>query len=294
MTARLAVLAAVAVLALAAGCAAAPVASEPTLDAAAAALEGRFGGRVGFTAVDTGSGATVSHRGDETFHLCSTGKALLAGAVLQRADADPSFLDRPLRWPSSALVRASPFTTGRLGTGATVAELAAAAVSQSDNTASNLLHGQIGGPAATTSFVRGLGDPVTRLDHLEPMPAVVPPGDHRDVTTPSWFARDLRLLALGPALSSSGRGHLVEWLRRSTTGADQIRAGVPRGWPVGDKTGRCSQGFAGDVAVVGPPGRAPVVLAVFTAPDDARNTSGPAAIADATRLALRALAVPGR
>ncbi len=50
----------------------------------------------------------------------------------------------------------------------TVAELARAAVTKSDNAAANLLLKEIGGPKGLTRYFRGLDDHVSRLDRTEP------------------------------------------------------------------------------------------------------------------------------
>ena len=62
----------------------------------------------------------------------------------------------------------------------------------------------------------------------------------------------------------------------NTTGAARIRAGVPSGWRVADKTGTGDYGSGNDIAIVWPPHRAPIVITVFTTrstkdakPDDA-------------------------
>jgi beta-lactamase class A len=52
--------------------------------------------------------------------------------------------------------------------GVTLGALCAAAIEQSDNTAGNLLLDTIGGPGGLTSFARGIGDKMTRLDRKEP------------------------------------------------------------------------------------------------------------------------------
>lgn len=254
-----------------------------------AELETRFGGRLGVQAVDTGSGRAVGHRADERFLMCSTTKAPLAALVLRRSVDDPGLLDRHVRYARSDLLEYAPVTTRGLATGMTVADLCAAAVSVSDNTAANLLFAQVGGPQAVTGFVRGLGDPLTRFDRVEPALNDTGPGDERDTTTPARFADTLRLLTLGDALPAPQRGRLVEWMVATTTGAAQIRAGVPAGWPVGDKTGSGNRGESNDVGVVWPPGRAPVVVAAFTAPADPDSTAGRPTIAAATRIALAAL-----
>jgi beta-lactamase class A len=59
----------------------------------------------------------------------------------------------------------------------------------------------------------------------------------------------------------------VGWLKASLTGANRIRAGLPKDWTVGDKTGTggaSNHGTANDVAIVWTPGsNAPIILSVF-------------------------------
>jgi beta-lactamase class A len=115
------------------------------------------------------------------------------------------------------------------------------------------------------------------------------PGDPRDTTTPRAIAADLRAMALGPALPEAGRAALTGWLVGATTGAGRIRAGVPGGWTVGDKTGSGGYGTANDIAVLWPPTGAPVVLAVLSSRPTQDATSDPALLAQATTIALAAL-----
>jgi beta-lactamase class A len=50
----------------------------------------------------------------------------------------------------------------------------------------------------------------------------------------------------------------------NTTGAARIRAGIPLNWKIGDKTGSGDYGTANDLAVLWPPGREPVIVAIYT------------------------------
>jgi beta-lactamase class A len=148
-----------------------------------AALETRFGGRLGVMAVDTATGAAGGHRPDERFLLASTVKVPIVAAILRRAEQEQGLLERLIRYDRSALLEYAPATTANLATGMTVAALCEAAITVSDNTAANLLFDLLGGPAAATAFVRTLGDPTTRLDRLEPELNLTTPGDQRDTTT---------------------------------------------------------------------------------------------------------------
>jgi len=259
-------------------------APAPVYDGRLADLERRFDARVGVFAIDTGTGTTVAHRADERFAMCSTHKALVAGAITLRGD-----LDRRITYTWAELVPYSPVTGTNVTAGMTLGQLCDAAVRHSDNTAANLLVRELGGPAAVTAFARTLGDDVTRLGRTEPDLNEATPGDPRDTTTPRAIAADLRAMALGPALPEAGRAALTGWLVGATTGAGRIRAGVPGGWTVGDKTGSGGYGTANDIAVLWPPTGAPVVLAVLSSRPTQDATSDPALLAQATTIALAAL-----
>ncbi|WP_425270183.1 class A beta-lactamase [Flexivirga meconopsidis] len=255
-----------------------------------AALERRFGGRLGLSALDTGTGRRLAHRADERFLMCSTHKLLVVGAILQRDQQQPGLLRRRVRYGRDQLLEYAPVTSRHVADGMTVSQLCDAAITRSDNTAANLLTRLAGGPAEVTEFVRTLGDSVTRLDRTEPDLNVSAPGDVRDTTTPAHMATDLHALTLGDgALAAAGRNRMVGWLKANKTGATSIRAGLPTGWPVGDKTGSGSRGEINDVAVIWPPGRAPLIVSIYTAPQRRDPAAGYRTVADAARIAVSAL-----
>ncbi|WP_433559306.1 class A beta-lactamase [Pseudonocardia xinjiangensis] len=267
-----------------------PPSAAPPDDPDMAALERRFGGRLGVHALDTGTGATMSHRDGERFLMASTAKLPLAAAVLHRAATEPALLDRLVRYGPETLLEYAPVTAENLTTGMTVADLCDAALTLSDNTAANLLLDLVGGPAAVTAFVRGVGDATTRFDRTEPdLNVSTGPDDQRDTTTPAAIVGSIRAVTLGDGLQPAGRDRLTAWLVANTTGDATIRAGVPAGWVVGDKTGTGAQGERNDIGIVLPPDRAPLVLAVYTDPDDPESTAGNATIAEATAIAVRRL-----
>lgn len=228
-----------------------------------AALESAAGGRLGVAALNTASGARISHRASERFALCSTFKVLAASAILQRSAAESGLLQRRIAYTKDELVAYSPVTGKHAGEGMTVSELCAAALQYSDNTAANLLMKILGGPAAVTAFARSIGDDAFRLDRWETELNTAIPGDPRDTSTPAAMSRSLQRLALGDALGAAERGRLVAWMRGNTTGATRIRAGVPADWQVADKTGSGDYGAANDIAVAWPPGKPPVVMAIY-------------------------------
>jgi beta-lactamase class A len=227
-------------------------------------IEKSVGGRIGVMALDTGTGKSLASRPDERFPMCSTFKWLLAAAVLSKADAGTLSLDKRVSIEGVMPVAYSPVTTGREPSGSfSIEELCTAAVEQSDNTAANLLLTMIEGPAGLTHFLRGVGDPTTRLDRNEPALNDYVPGDERDTTTPRVMVSTLNTLLLGTALAPPSRQRLISWLKDCKTGLARLRAGLPADWVTGDKTGTGDGGSVNDLAISWPPGRPPILIASY-------------------------------
>ncbi|TCH99842.1 class A beta-lactamase [Roseococcus sp. SYP-B2431] len=247
------------------------LAATPALAAEAplAALERREGGRLHVFALDTGSGRSLAHRADGRVLMCSTFKALLGAAVLARVDAGQESLDRRVAIRGEDLLAYAPVARAHAGAGrASVAVLAEGMVGLSDNTAANLLLPGVGGPAGLTRWLRGIGDPLTRLDRDEP--GLNRPSGEMDTSTPRQMAMTLRRILLGEVLAPASRERLEGWMAASPTGRARLRAGFPPGWPVADKTGT-GESWANVIALVRPPGRAPAVVASFY---DLANAAG--------------------
>lgn len=238
-------------------------------------LEKASGGRLGVAFLDTETGKSSGHRADERFPMCSTFKLLAVGAVLSHVDDNEEQLDRVVRFTQKDIVPYSPVTQTRVNAGMSIRELCEAAMTVSDNTAANLLLSSLGGPAGVTEFARTLGDDKTRLDRIEPALNEALPGDPRDTSTPAAMLSDLRVLVLGDALRRSSRELLTQWLIQNRTGDSRLRAGLPAGWKVGDKTGSGERGTTNDLAIVWPPCHSPVLISVYltgaTVDDAGRN-----------------------
>lgn len=253
--------------------------AAPRVDFAAAfaALEARVGGRLGVQVLDTGSGRRLAHRAGERFPMCSTFKWLAAAAVLARVDRGAERLDRRIAFTKADLLFTSPELTKRAGEGALpLGDLCAAAIAYSDNTAANLILSALDGPAGLTRWLRSAGDRTTRLDRNEPTLNTAVPGDPRDTTTPQAMVSDLERIVLGKTLSTASRDQLSDWMVGCKTGDARLRAGLPKGWRIGDKTGTGTHGTCDDVAVVWPPSRPPILIAAYLtqaekASDDERN-----------------------
>jgi beta-lactamase class A len=267
-------------------------ADQLLIDTAAAekritAIEMRLGGRLGVAALDIGSSRRLEHRAGERFPMCSTFKLLAVSAVLHRVDEKKEQLTRFIPYTKADLLEHAPVTREHVNEGGmALADLCAAAIEYSDNTAANLLLQTIGGPEGLTRYARSLGDDQTRLDRLEPELNTAVPGDERDTTTPGAMVANLRTLLLGDGLSQQSRQLLDSWLAENKTGSDLIRAGLPNDWKIGDKTGRGSNGATNDIAIIRPPGRAPILLAIYFVGSTASPKACQAAIADVARIVV--------
>ena len=228
-------------------------------------LEQRSGGRLGVAVLDTHTGRQFAWRGDERFRMCSTIKMPLSAAILRRVDQGRERLDRRVRYGRDVLMGNSPVVEKHVADGITIGELCHATITWSDNAAANLLFEALGpgdsGPAALTRFLRAAGDQTTRSDRLEPQLNTGTPDDLRDTTTPTAITQCWKTLLTGDVLSPASRKQLTAWVVANKTGDKRLRAGLPKGWEVGDKTGNNGKDTTNDVAIVWPPGRKPLLIA---------------------------------
>ncbi|MDF9302073.1 class A beta-lactamase [Tritonibacter mobilis] len=220
-------------------------------------------GDLGVAVLDTETGRTSGWDEHSPYPLNSTFKFLLAGAVLQQVDRGREQLEREIAVQSSDIVSWSPVVEKVVGRTLSIAQLCEAAMTRSDNAAANLLLRRLGGPEALTATLRDMGDPITRIDRYETELNDVPPGDLRDSSTPVQMLKTMELLLLGDILSARAKSQLSVWMEANTTGGARIRAGVPSGWVVGDRTGTGPRGETATIAAIYPPGRKPLLMTVY-------------------------------
>lgn len=240
---------------------------------AIAELAAKNGGRLGVYVRDTGSGRQISYHASELFAMCSTHKFLTAAAILSMVDKGKLQLNQPVYYTQADILSYAPVTKAHVQQGfMAITDLCAAAIEWSDNTAANLLLKLIGGPAGWTQFARSLGDHVSRLDRIEPSLNEATPGDPRDTTAPESMAEDLNTVLLGPVLTPSSRQLLEGWMLDNQITNSLLRAGMPTGWRVADKSGSGENGTRNDIGLILPPApRLPIIATVFytDSPQDA-------------------------
>lgn len=259
------------------------------VDEQLAELEDRYNAKVGFYGVNLGSNRTLAHRADDLFATCSAFKAYVAGAILmkdQRGElklADEVYIDPVLFVPV-----ASPITEPNIGGWLPLSDLCTAAVRQSDNTATNLMLELLGGPPSIAEFARSAGDGRTWMVRWEPDLNTAYPGDPRDTTSPRAMGTGFANMLTGQVFDESHRAQLYEWMSTIVTGDKRIRAGLPSGWAMADKTGTGDYASSNDIGVAFGPDGEHLLLAVMTRTrsDDPDAPALDALIADVTRVAV--------
>jgi beta-lactamase class A len=250
---------------------AAAVAGTSTVTAArgASALKSihkKIGGRLGVHILDSQSGKRIAYDDGSRYSMASTFKMMLGAALLWQVDKGAFPLTHELAIDRADLLANSPVLEPQIAGGATsmsVRDLCRAAVTFSDNAAANVLLKGIGGPQAFTAFARSIGDEVTRLDRMELDLNSNSPGDERDTTTPRAMVESMLRIFTQEVLSLGSRALLIDWMAASRTGLTRVRAGLPRNWQSGDKTGTGQNGAFNDLVITWPPERRPILIAVY-------------------------------
>jgi beta-lactamase class A len=253
------------------------------------AIERRWGGTVGVAAHVVGSGRSIAHRARERFPLASTWKLPLVMTVLSHVEAGTLSLDQQVRFTKadfesySTIAREHP-QGGML----TVREICRLTISNSDNTGADLLVPLVGGPRAVNRYLRTIGIDGVSIDHRErELPSAAVRTNPHDAGTPLAMMRLVERLVTRSPLASAETALLLRWMRATTTGDERLRAGVPAGWTVADKTGTYSNA-SNDVGLLFPPSGPPIAIACY-AFGQTRDGAGDAAIADCARAVVRAL-----
>jgi beta-lactamase class A len=218
-------------------------------------------GEYGMAALDLTTGRTISVNGQRPFPMASTMKIAVAAAYLADVDAG----------------RRSLYDS--VG-GATALTLMDRMMVRSDNRATDLLIGALGGPGAVDYWLRVQGLSGMRVDRNIAQLL----GDRRDLwdirdsSTPIAMLELLRLIDSDRALAPQSRALLLDMMRRCATGSNRIRGLMPYGAQVENKTGTLNQ-YTSDVGFLTLPDRRRVAVVFFARGGENR----PAVIATAAR-----------
>lgn len=227
-------------------------------------LEQSVNGRLGVYILDTQTNTTWLYNHESRFRMMSTFKALACGMVLARVETSDENLDRMLTIEQEDIIANSwnPYTAKHVGEQISMKKLCDVVMAQSDNSAANMVLTSLGGPNQLTTYLRSIGDDRTRLDRLEPKLNYAD-GD-KDTTTPQAIAETINKFVLGDELSDPRHKNImINWLKSNKYSSNQLRAGIPSHWEVGDRTGAASDGSKGIVSIIWPPHRSPIIAAIY-------------------------------
>jgi len=291
----------------AAGAQASPAPAAPAkLESAFALLARQTDGTVGAAVQRIGGGPVYTLNAGQTFPMASTFKIAVAGAVLARIDKGDFKLDTmvtvdPAVWVQSAGIAEQ---MKHPGVALSVHNLLELMLTRSDNTATDVMVTQAGGPAAVTAWLRKVGvtsgqridadtarliyralgitpgpgtfrenidrafaaDPSKRDMDQKRLPNIPFNNDPRDASTPEAMVQLLAAIQSGKALSASSTKALIEIMERCITGEKRLKGLLPQNTVVAHKTGTLMS-IANDVGIVTMPDGSKFAIAVFVKSD---------------------------
>lgn len=239
--------------------------SDVQYNSAFSQLESDYDVKLGVYVLDTETNKEIKYNADDRFAYCSTFKALAAGAALKQDSLEQ--LKQVIKYTPKDILSYAPIAKDNVDKGMTIEEICNAAVRFSDNTAANLLLDHIGGPHGFKSALNQLGDNITEPERMETELNEAIPEDIRDTSTPRQLATDLQAYTTGNVLTDDKKKILIDWMTGNATGNKLIRAGAPEGWIVADKSGAGSYGTRNDIAIVMPPNKKPIIIAILSTHD---------------------------
>lgn len=254
------------------------------------AIEARVGGRLGVMLVAPDDRLILANRETERFPICSTFKLPLAVMILSDIDAGTLALDRKLPFGDRRVVMNSPVIERMKRDGAadiSVERALAAMMTQSDNTAANLLLTLVGDNSGYSRRIEvAFGNDSIRMDRSE---GVLNEDAARaeDTATPDAMVAVLARVFHETTLSMESRSKLTGWMADARTGANRVRAGLPQGLRAGDKTGTCTRSYNSVGWIDAGDDRQPWLYAVYLDETDASEDLAEAALADTGRLFAR-------
>lgn len=223
----------------------------------------RQGWNIGVSVIENSSNNVYSINGDERFSTNSTIKALACAIVLSEVDKNAVSLDDAMMINEQDVVSHSPVMKEFIGKKVTLADACKATMTYSDNTAANFAIKKSGGPEGITSFLRSMGDDITRADRYEPDLNTNPEGDLRDTSTANAMAANFNKLLLGNILSTQSKEQLKDWMMGNKVADNMLRLVLPTGWEIADRTGANSYGARGIISMVWSESQQPLIISIY-------------------------------
>ena len=181
-------------------------------------------GRVGVKATVLETGESVTLNADQQFPMQSVYKFPIAMAVLAQVDRGKLKLDQKIPVEASDIFQGSRILDEKSqGMEFSLAELLKYMVSESDNTASDVLLRQLGEPMIVTEYLRGLGVNDIVVANTEKELGQDIAVQYRNYATPDATIVLLRAFHEGKGLSKSSQALLLQLMTETSTGLKRIR-----------------------------------------------------------------------
>ena len=229
-------------------------------------IEADYKANIGVYAIDTDSGKIINYNPSKRFAYCSTHKVFTAAEILRRYS--PEQLQEVIHYAEDDILSYAPVTKEHVDTGMTLFEICEAAVRFSDNTAANLMINKLGGIENFKLALQDIGDEITNPVRIEPEMNEFVPESTIDTSTPKQMALNLQKYVLGDVLNEEQKQILINWMSNNAITDSLIKAGVPDGYKVIDKSGSGTYGTRNDIAIIYPENGKPIVMAIMTNRND--------------------------
>lgn len=273
-----------------------PPAAPPEFQARIEQLAARYGEKVGIAVMDVDKGWVAQVNGEDFFPQQSVSKTWVALTVLDAIDRGEMAFEQPVVFTQrdrSVFYQPIARQIGSRGFTTDVADVLHRALTQSDNAANDMLIRLVGGVDVVMQTLDRKGLDGLRLGadekHLQAMIAGVPwhddlvlgdrfralraqlPESVRDEAMqryvdnpydgaqPIAIVQALARLKRGQLLSTANSEWMMDTMMANTTGHSRLRAGAPRDWEIGDKTGTGQDWDGASVGIND--------IALMTAPD---------------------------
>ncbi len=232
-------------------------------------------GRVGVACALPGRPLDCNLHAGEPLPMQSVYKLPISMAMLHAVEQGRFTLTQTIRFLPSDLIAPDQYSPLRDAhphgnVDVPVQELMQRALVDSDGVASDILMRSLGGPAAVNAYVRSLGIDGIEIHDSEKTLGRDVSLENRDTAQPGAMVALLRLLADGSPLSPEHTQLLLGWMRSTHTGDGRLRAQLPPGTVVADKTGtsgtaRNYTNATNDVGLIRLPDGRALAVAVFVA-----------------------------
>lgn len=260
-----------------------PLLGHAQLSAQVARIAAQAQGRVGVACSLPGKALDCGYNASAAFPMQSVYKLPISMAMLHAVEQGRFTLAENLRFLPSDLISTDQYSPLRDAhphgnVDVPVQELIRAAIVDSDGVASDILMRSLGGPAAVDAYVRSLGISGIVIRDTEKTLGRDVALENRNFARPRAMVGLLRMLADRSPLSPEHTQLVLGYMNSTHTGDRRLKALLPPGTPVADKTGTSGSGrkftnATNDVGLITLADGRKLAVAVFVA-----DSAAPAAV----------------